>query len=586
MRAPQAGIAPAAQPCSLSLSAHPRQAAPRGLAGARNLRSAVHCTASRRGIARPAEPPQDGSTAHEPPPNSQTASASRNGAFAAPPRPGDIAAERDSVSRSAGVDGRSPLAIPAAHDVHSPVAFRALIAALSVLVGAAFAPPARASAYIHPVRAARVAERDPRPQHAAAADAADHRAGVAGVAREDGGTPAPAAGGPQDADADSGDGSDRRKPSERYMQFLSKLKQKAVAAGISPELAASALDAVEPPPEPRPKPPEDAEAVEDAAVEAEGTDTEAAVTVQEKAQPEFVELLRDYIEARVPPRVTAGRGWMARMATTLQGIQDAYGVPAEVVVAVWGLESDFGENAGNWDVLESCVHIAYLSEDAGRREWFEEETVAALHILQDGHVDAASFRGSWAGAMGQAQFMPSSFRAYAVDVDGDGRADIWTSATDTLGSIANYLSAHGWRAGEPPALPAIVPPDLLAPATGGEAGGEADADETGEAARATVCRSGDVRPFHEWVSLGVVPILYNSGGHAVGMPPASAPLRLLLRGEGDTALLVGHNMSVIQAYNHSESYAAAISCLAYELAGGLEAGALGGDGADGGSGSD
>ncbi|SPJ26447.1 lytic murein transglycosylase [Palleronia abyssalis] len=172
------------------------------------------------------------------------------------------------------------------------------------------------------------------------------------------------------------------------------------------------------------------------------------VVERDRNQTEFTRTLEDYLQiAAGEKKVQRGRAAFARQQGTLQAIETRYGVPAEIVAAVWGLESDFGERRGAIPIVSSLSTLAY---DGRRGEFFERQLVAALKILQSGDTTPDRMFGSWAGAMGHTQFMPTSYQAYAVDYTGDGRRDIWgEDPTDALASTANYLARNGWRRGEP-----------------------------------------------------------------------------------------------------------------------------------------
>ena len=167
------------------------------------------------------------------------------------------------------------------------------------------------------------------------------------------------------------------------------------------------------------------------------------VVKSDKSQPEKKVTLDEYLATRVPD-------WKVKQAieqynehkVLLEEIAQKYGVQARFIVALWGNESNFGKIQGNFSVLSALASLAY----EGRREkLFKDNFFAALQILDEGHVDVEAFKGSWAGAMGQTQFMPLSFLNYAVDYDGDGRKDIWGTTADVFASIANYLSSEGWN---------------------------------------------------------------------------------------------------------------------------------------------
>lgn len=143
-------------------------------------------------------------------------------------------------------------------------------------------------------------------------------------------------------------------------------------------------------------------------------------------------------------RVAQGRNYLDQYRSTLKDIEQRYGVQAEYIVALWGMETSYGKNTGGFDILSALATLAY---DGRRGAYFQDEAIKALKILQGNHIDRANFKGSWAGAMGQVQFMPTSWKNYAVDYDGDGHKDIWTTRADAFASAANYLKQNGWQYG-------------------------------------------------------------------------------------------------------------------------------------------
>ena len=166
------------------------------------------------------------------------------------------------------------------------------------------------------------------------------------------------------------------------------------------------------------------------------------VVSADKSQPEFVETLSTYLPKRVSEtRIKMARERYQQYLPELEKIGKKYGVQPRFIIALWGLESSFGRIMGNYSVPSALVTLAY----EGRREtFFKQEFYHALDILAQGHITLDDMKGSWAGAMGQSQFMPSSFMAYAQDGDGDGKKDIWTNQLDVFASIANYLKQQGW----------------------------------------------------------------------------------------------------------------------------------------------
>ena len=162
----------------------------------------------------------------------------------------------------------------------------------------------------------------------------------------------------------------------------------------------------------------------------------------DRKQPEHVQTKEEYLAKVINDvRIEKGRALLVENQLLLNNIAAQTGVEPEYIVALWGLESGYGENTGNYSTINALATLAY---EGRRREFFENELLSALLIIDQGNISAEKMKGSWAGAMGQCQFMPSSFLAYAVDYDRDGRTDIWGNRQDILASIANYLSRVGW----------------------------------------------------------------------------------------------------------------------------------------------
>jgi membrane-bound lytic murein transglycosylase B len=179
------------------------------------------------------------------------------------------------------------------------------------------------------------------------------------------------------------------------------------------------------------------------------------VIASDRRQAERTQTFETYVRRRVTPWVVRrGRELAGEHRELLAQIRERYGVPLEIVVAIWGIETGFGQYGGTIPVLPALATLAWDP----RRAWlFRAQLYDALTMVERGHLDAPSMRGSWAGAMGQPQFMPSSYLANAVDFDGNGRRDIWTSPADTLASIADHLRGHGWPAHEPWGREVVVP---------------------------------------------------------------------------------------------------------------------------------
>jgi lytic murein transglycosylase len=270
-----------------------------------------------------------------------------------------------------------------------------------------------------------------------------------------------------------------------------------------------------------------------------GLTPDAGVIAADRRQPEFTRPVGDYMASAVSPaRIAEGRSQLQALAGPLRAIEADYQVDRHILVAVWGLESAFGTLQGDRDVVRS---LATLAADGRRRAWAEGELLDALQIIATGRAPRERLTGSWAGAMGQTQFMPSSYLRLAVDADGDGRADIWGSAADALGSTAKLLHEAGWTPGQDWAREARLP-----------AGFDYGQSE------------GEPRPPAEWRLQGVA----RADGRPWPEADAAAPAVLLLpAGAAGPAFLAFPNHFVIRRYNNSTSYALAVGLLADALLG-------------------
>lgn len=258
------------------------------------------------------------------------------------------------------------------------------------------------------------------------------------------------------------------------------------------------------------------------------------------AQPEFVTPLWDYLAGLVDDeRIADGRAQLQAHADLLARVAQRYGVDPATVVAVWGVESNFGRTFGKRPLL---VSLTTLACEGRRQSFFRSELIDTLHIIQSGDVAAVDLVGSWAGAFGHTQFMPSTFRRIAVDFDGDGRRDLVGNIPDALASTANYLQRAGWRTGEPWGHEVRVPAD-------------ADLGRVGRSRR---------EPLRYWQQQGIVRA-DGRGFELDGSTPASL---LLPVGRQGPAFLVFRNFRALYAYNASENYALAIALLSDRLRGG------------------
>jgi membrane-bound lytic murein transglycosylase B len=254
--------------------------------------------------------------------------------------------------------------------------------------------------------------------------------------------------------------------------------------------------------------------------------------------------LQLYLAQRLTPALVArGREMMTRYRLVLEQIEDAFGVDRQFLVAIWGAETGFGGYTGNVPVLQALATLAW---EPRRSTYFRAELFDALRILRAGHIDRHAMTGSWAGAMGQPQFMPSSYLRYAIDFDHDGRRDIWTSVADTLASIANYLRRFGWQ----PALE-WGREVIIAPAGRSRVEREVPRRTGGCAALRALTQR---RPMSEWSVHDVV----QRGGSE--LPPSSIEASLLVLDM--RSFLVYRNYETILAYNCSHRYALSVAMLA------------------------
>ncbi|MFK4684070.1 lytic murein transglycosylase [Bradyrhizobium diazoefficiens] len=176
-----------------------------------------------------------------------------------------------------------------------------------------------------------------------------------------------------------------------------------------------------------------------------GVTLDQSVLNRDRSQKVFTQTFEEFSGRMVPPRMTRGSNMMKQYGSVLSRIEQTYGVPGEVLVAIWGLETDFGVNTGKFATIRSLATLAY---DCRRAEQFRGELMDALRIVQRGDLAPADMKGAWAGELGQTQFMPSSWMKYAVDFDGNGKRDLLHNAPDVLASTANYLAGYGWQRGK------------------------------------------------------------------------------------------------------------------------------------------
>ncbi len=298
---------------------------------------------------------------------------------------------------------------------------------------------------------------------------------------------------------------------EDFQTWLAGLRQEALSRGVGEKILDQALGGIAPVPE---------------------------VLELDQRQPEFVDTFLNYLDRRVTPeRVEQGGKLLRQYRSVLDRVANRYGVPANILVAFWGLETHYGKHLGDHLVPEALATLAY---DTRRSSFFRGQLLEALDILQAGHIAPPEMKGSWAGAMGQVQFMPSTFQAYAVDGDGDGRKDIWHSLPDAFASAANFLHELGWHPGELWGREVRVP----------------------ESFDWRLARLDVKKPVDAWRAMGVT--------QADGKPLPNSGLQgsiVVPQGHRGPAFLVYHNFDTILDWNRSVSYALAVGYLADRLIG-------------------
>jgi len=291
-----------------------------------------------------------------------------------------------------------------------------------------------------------------------------------------------------------------------FATWLAGLRQEAIAQGIRPHSVARALQGVHEIPR---------------------------VLELDRRQPEGTLTLQQYLDRVVTPqRIESARQHLAENQGLLERIGRRYGVQPRFIVALWGLESDFGKVTGDFPVISALATLAY---DGRRAALFRRELIAAIRIVDRGFVEPQEMRGSWAGAMGQCQFMPSSYLEFAVSERADGRRDIWHRREDVLASIANYLSRLGWQGSETWGREVLAPAPL-------------DRGLVGIAQR---------RPLAEWRRLG----LRRLDGGELPVRPIEASL-VMPDGEGGRAFLAYDNFRSILKWNNSSYFAISVGTLA------------------------
>jgi membrane-bound lytic murein transglycosylase B len=269
-----------------------------------------------------------------------------------------------------------------------------------------------------------------------------------------------------------------------------------------------------------------------------GVSYNPGVVEKDRNQSEFTKQIWEYLDSAVSEsRVSNGREAYAKHRRLLEQLEARYGVDAKVIVAIWGLESAYGARRGDTPLIEALATLAF---DGRRRSFFEGQLLAALKIVQSGDVRPEQMTGSWAGAMGHTQFIPTSYLAFAQDFTGDGRRDIWSDdPTDALASTAHYLAKSGWQKGRPWGVEVTLPRGF-------------DYSQTGERVKKSAA---------EWTALGVRTA---AGGAVPDHGPASV---LLPAGAQGAAFVIYRNFQVIERYNAADAYVIAVGHLGDRIEG-------------------
>lgn len=306
--------------------------------------------------------------------------------------------------------------------------------------------------------------------------------------------------------------------STEFDSWLESFKTKAQRQGISPQTLNDALT---------------------------GLETDDSVIALDRKQPEGQITLEKYLKNTISARrVRIGRAMLREHADVLGEISKRYGVQPKYIVALWGIESDYGNYQGNFSVVQSLATLAF---EGRRADFFAAELMAALRIMDKEGISRDELTGSWAGAMGNCQFMPSTYLRYAVDASGDGKRDIWHNEADTFASIANYLSSLGWDGKVDTMEPEVVD------------AGQLQASDAG---------LGTARSASAWGKLGLVTVSGRGDGKAM-RPDGTRKLYAIYLSKGDEAenkpSLVSENFKALLNWNRSRYFATAVSTLAEEI---------------------
>ena len=298
----------------------------------------------------------------------------------------------------------------------------------------------------------------------------------------------------------------------RFAQWIKAFRTRALAKGITPTVFDQAF---------------------------RGVKYDKDVIAKDRNQSEFTKQIWDYLDSAASPvRVKNGKAALRKHKRILDKIEARYGVEKEVVAAIWGLESAYGAQRGDIDIIEA---LATLSYDGRRGKFFEAQLIAALQILQSGDVRPRDMKGSWAGAMGHTQFIPTSYLSLAQDFNGDGKRDIWSDdPTDALASTAAYLAKFGWRKGQPWGVEVVLPKGF----------------NYGLANRKIL------KPPSGWAALGV------RAASRENVPNYGSASILLPAGSSGAAFMIFNNFAVIERYNKADAYVIGVGHLSDRLAGG------------------
>jgi membrane-bound lytic murein transglycosylase B len=297
----------------------------------------------------------------------------------------------------------------------------------------------------------------------------------------------------------------------RFRAFVQSFRGEAIEAGIPPELYDRAMA---------------------------GISLNPRVEQLNNSQPEFVRPVWDYLDSAISDtRIARGRDIIGAQAGLFARLYESYGVPTEILTAIWGMETSYGQNLGSFNLFEALATLAY---DGPRTAFARRQLIAALRIAQTEERDPATMTGSWAGAFGLTQFIPTTFLERAIDGDGDGKRDLWNSPADALASTANYLMRSGWKTGETWGVEVVLPPNF--------AYENADTDIR--------------KPNSEWAQMGVRKV------NGEPLPEGNDLSAIFLpAGAQGPAFLLNENFYAILKYNVATSYALAVSVLADRLKG-------------------